>query len=306
MTLALQQLQQQLMAAITGFTGMPPAMQAALQPATQLPPHRPVHEQLSAAAHLSPAESLAIYQHGYRARLLDCLRTEFPVLRMFWGHELFDRFAMEYLGQTASHAYSLFQLGAAFPGRLAASCPDLTGLDPAMQAHCRLPIELAQLERLRVQAVRGVGPENTPLWEPDYQNQEALGQLRPRTPATLGLMLAGHDLPEFYQALRAAGGAGQTLPQAALKHSFIAIGRNHYRLTLHSISPWQYSLLAKLAKPDATQAPTLAELLVAVAEQQKMPLPELQARLPFWLPLAVARGYLMLPQPGAADATRPV
>lgn len=305
MSLPLPVLQQQLLAAITGFATTQPG--SAPESASNHPAsNHQVTAQLAAAAHLSPAQSLAIYQYGYRARLLDCLRAEFPVLRIFLGHALFDRFAMEYLSQTPSRATTLFQLGAAFPGYLQASCPDLGTLDAAMQAHCRLPIELAQLERLRMKALRAAGPESAPPFEPDYQNLPLLGQLRPHAPATLGLLRSCHDLPGFYQALRTSGGAGQVPPEAEVKECHIAVARNHYRLNLHRIAPWQSSLLARLVTVTTTleagqaaqpSAPMLAELLAVVADEQKIALPELQARLPFWLPLAVARGYLMFVLP---------
>ncbi len=64
---------------------------------------------------LTALERLAIYGYAYYARLLECLREEFPVLKHALGEELFDAFAAEYLQQYPSRSYTLFQLGSNFP-----------------------------------------------------------------------------------------------------------------------------------------------------------------------------------------------
>jgi hypothetical protein len=68
-------------------------------------------------------ERLAIYGYAYHARLLECLRDEFPVLKHALGEELFDEFAVEYLEQYPSRNYTLFQLGVNFPRFLAQTRP---------------------------------------------------------------------------------------------------------------------------------------------------------------------------------------
>src|SRR5260370_2264837 len=64
---------------------------------------------------LTALERLAIYGYAYYARLLECLREEFPVLQHALGEELFDAFAAQYLPQHPSRSYTLFQLGTNFP-----------------------------------------------------------------------------------------------------------------------------------------------------------------------------------------------
>src|SRR5271166_2747232 len=48
---------------------------------------------------LTALERLAIYSYAYYARLLECLREEYPVLKHALGDELFDAFSAEYLQQ---------------------------------------------------------------------------------------------------------------------------------------------------------------------------------------------------------------
>ncbi|MGH3851299.1 MAG: DNA-binding domain-containing protein, partial [Pseudonocardiaceae bacterium] len=72
--------------------------QAWLQAAIQEPARTTsVCDVITASSKLGPDERLAIYQRGYRARLLECMRTHYPVLCHLLGRDLFDAFAMEYL-----------------------------------------------------------------------------------------------------------------------------------------------------------------------------------------------------------------
>ena len=72
---------------------------------------------------MTAVERLAIYGSAYYARLLECMREEFPATTYALGEELFDSFAAEYLQQYPSRSYTLCQLGANFPRYLIESRP---------------------------------------------------------------------------------------------------------------------------------------------------------------------------------------
>src|SRR5260370_14423752 len=72
---------------------------------------------------LTALDRLAIYSYAYYARLLECLREEYLVLKHALGEEVFDAFAVGYLQQYPSRSYTLFQLGANFPRYLAETRP---------------------------------------------------------------------------------------------------------------------------------------------------------------------------------------
>ncbi|MFZ2403584.1 MAG: DNA-binding domain-containing protein [Methylobacter sp.] len=272
----LQQLQEQLLSSITGLN----------KPFTNC--------RLLPTAYLSPEHSLAIYQHGYKARLLDCLRADYPVLKSFLGEALFERFALEYLDANPSGSYSLFQLGERFPDYLQHSCPDTSQLSEAQQAGYRLPIELARLERLRVNAMRAKGLEGYPQQEPDYYCMETLKQLRPKAPATLGLMSSVHNLPDYYQALRSGNNGLEEMPPAELSPSYLAVSRSNYRLSIHSLASWQYGFLKGLSghEQNTGNDPSIAERVEQIAGTGDMEPEHIYAYLPLWLPVAIARGYL--------------
>ncbi|HEY8098986.1 MAG TPA: DNA-binding domain-containing protein [Methylobacter sp.] len=278
----LQQLQEQMLASITGLNS---GKEKSL-----------TNSQLLPTAYLSPEHSLAIYQYGYKARLLDCLRADYPVLKSFLGEALFERFALEYLDATPSGSYSLFQLGERFPDYLQNSCPDISQLSEAQQANYRLPIELARLERLRVNAMRAKGLEGYPQQEPDYCCIETLKQLHPKTPATLGLMSSFHNLPDYYQAIRSGNNGLEKMPLADRSPSYIAVSRSNYHLSIHNLASWQYGFLKGLNghEQSAGNDASIAQLVEIIAKKRTAEPEYIYAHLPLWLPVAIARGYLYL------------
>src|SRR5260370_10156790 len=109
---------------------------------------------------LTAMERLEIYSHGYYARLLECLREEFPVLKHALGEEVFDAFAVGYLQQYPSRSYTLFRLSENFPRYLAETRPDGNG------AYADWPdflIDLATLEQTFNEIFDGPGVEREVL-----------------------------------------------------------------------------------------------------------------------------------------------
>lgn len=84
-----------------------------------------------------------MFTHGYWARLLDCLREDYPTSRSALGEEAFDAFAVGYLQTYPSESYTLGKLGARFPQYLEETSPQGDGSDAWL-----IPlIELAEMER---------------------------------------------------------------------------------------------------------------------------------------------------------------
>src|SRR5581483_6380291 len=72
---------------------------------------------------LTALDRLSIYGNAYYARLLECLREEFPVLVHALGEELFDAFTVGYLQKYPSRSYTLNDLATNFPRYLAETRP---------------------------------------------------------------------------------------------------------------------------------------------------------------------------------------
>src|SRR5258708_7421807 len=116
---------------------------------------------------LTALERLAIYGYAYYARLLDCLREEFPVLKHALGEEVFDAFAAEYLERYPSRSYTLFELGVHFPRFLADTRPDRENEGRSAPSWPDFLIDLATLERTFNEVFDGPGIEGEQLLNAD-------------------------------------------------------------------------------------------------------------------------------------------
>ncbi len=111
---------------------------------------------------LPALDRLAVYGHAYFARLLDCLREEYPVLKHALGDELFDAFASGYLQQFPSRSYTLFDLGTRFPQFLRETRPALDISNPGPD-WADFMIDLATLELAFNEVFDGPGIEGEHL-----------------------------------------------------------------------------------------------------------------------------------------------
>jgi hypothetical protein len=121
------------------------------------------HNVLTRSRALTALERLSIYGSAYYARLLECLREEFPVLKHALGEELFDAFAVGYLQHYPSRSYTLFQLGVDFPRYLAETRPDREGEASSAADWPDFLIDLATLERTFSEVFDGPGVEGEHL-----------------------------------------------------------------------------------------------------------------------------------------------
>ncbi|PQO30587.1 hypothetical protein C5Y96_14040 [Blastopirellula marina] len=68
-------------------------------------------------------QRLEVYAHAYYARLIECLKSIYPLFAKTVGDELFDQFAVTYLQQYPSQSYTLNRLGDRFPEFLEETSP---------------------------------------------------------------------------------------------------------------------------------------------------------------------------------------
>ncbi len=86
----------------------------------------------------SDVPGVAIYQHAYRARVVEALRSMFPALLEATGEALFDHFALAFLDAVPPRGHSLDALAPAFARYLAETRPSESWTD--------IIIELATIE----------------------------------------------------------------------------------------------------------------------------------------------------------------
>lgn len=117
-----------------------------------------IEEVVRRSQRLSATERLRIYANAYFARLVECLRNEFPALSYALGEEGFDAFALAYLDARPSRSYTLNELGAGFSGFLRETRP----ADDGSTGDADWPeflIDLATIERCYSEVFDGPGIE---------------------------------------------------------------------------------------------------------------------------------------------------
>jgi hypothetical protein len=116
---------------------------------------------------LSSADRLRVYGNAYFARLLECLRAEFPAMVHALGEEAFDGLALGYLLEHPSRSDTLTQLASRLPEYLEQTRPPRESLEVAADSNPEAApdfadflIDLSRLERTYGEVFDGAGPEN--------------------------------------------------------------------------------------------------------------------------------------------------
>jgi len=227
-------------------------------------------------------ERISIYAKGYILRLMECMRADYPVLRDHLGDELFETFVKAYLVRYPSESFSLYELGNDFPDFLEASRPDRDN----RQIEFDLPVDLARLERARVEVYRSKGVETIKNRHKSQQPVFILFQAEKfRTSDCLRLLFLSYPLIDFIKA--SERGLKPSVPSP--KNSFIAVSRKNYMVTMHELEPWQWYFLSSLEDTlDQMVALQHACIMTMSAEE------EILAGLMLWLPVAIENGYLRI------------
>ncbi len=287
--MSIKHLQQQMLAHITGTPGAE-FMQAELMHADsdkKTSENIQTHQLLRPNSYLNPTQALAIYQRAFTARLLDCLRADFPILRQHLGDQLFHQFATEYLKAFPPNSYSLFDLGEHFADYLQQTCPDLSSLDEADQMIYLLPIEIATAERMRVSALRAKGTEGLTLLEPDYHHLPQLKRISLTSPEVCSVMTAQASLLHLLNQ--------NSIEQNSegCRRIYLAISRCNYRVTTDPIEQWQYDFLRVLNEAHPSSI-FLEDLIARLANRFRYEVEIIYARLALWLPVAISRAYIVV------------
>jgi hypothetical protein len=189
---------------------------------------------------LTASERLAIYHNAYFARLIECLREEFPALTRALGREVFDAFAFDYLQRYPSRSYTLGQLGAHFsryleetrPADGDAGWPDFL-------------IDLAAFEWAVNEVFDGPGAEGQPLL--DAERLQAVPpqrwpEARLLAVPCLRLLRLRYPVHRYHAALRRKKRARPPQPG----ETFLALSRRDYVVRHYELSGPQYQLLGAL------------------------------------------------------------
>lgn len=242
-----------------------------------------IEKVLTRSQALSAAERLGIYNGAYYARLLECLREEYPVFRHAVGEDSFDEFAVGYLQKYPSRSYTLNRLGANFPRYLAETCP---AEEPGTAATSwpGFLIDLAILEWTYSEVFDGSGVEGEQLLDV----AELLAVPPQRWPDVrlvlvpcFRLVRLRYPVHEYYTAVR----KNEEATPPVLAETFLAITRRNHVVRRYALTRPQYQLLSALAARES-----LAEAIGQAAVAADAPDP-LAADLRQWFSSWAAEGF---------------
>jgi hypothetical protein len=203
-----------------------------------------VERVLTRSKALPALDRLAIYGAAYYARLLECLREEFPVLAGALGADLFDGFAFDYLQRYPSRSYTLTRLAAHFPRYLAETRPADEGEGPGA-GWPEFLIDLATLELTFSEVFDGPGAEGVPLLDAERLRAvpaERWPEARLVPVECLRLLALRYPVHAYYAAVRADQGPAPPEPA----DTFLAVTRRDYVVRHHELARPEYEVLQGL------------------------------------------------------------
>ncbi len=197
-----------------------------------------IEEVITRSRALGSLDRLEVYARAYYARLIECLRAEFPVLMRAVGEDLFDEFAVGYLMRYPSRSYTLNRLGADFALHLDETRPPGEGWAAML-------VDLAALERAIGEVYDGPGVEGQRLLVADdllAVPADRWPEVRLEAVPCLRTLALGYPVGDYYTALRRNEDAKPPGPA----ESFLALTRRDFVVRRHELSRPQYHLLNAL------------------------------------------------------------
>lgn len=244
-----------------------------------------VEARIAGNARLGAEGRFAIYAGGYRSRLLETLRDDYPALRLLVGETVFDLFAGAYIAAHPPRHFSLYDYGAHFADHLETTRPADGGPLAA------LPAAVARLERARAEVQRAEGIERSV--QPSLMADSAmLPGLRLKLPDSVRLLRADFDLLPLIEASEKGG--DPVVPASG--ESLIAVARSGWRVKQHRLEPWRFAWLEALG-------PAGGEVYRAAAAAARRSGREggaLLADVILWLPAAASLGLVIPAGEGTA------
>lgn len=196
---------------------------------------------LTASSQLTAAQRLGIYQSAYVARLLECLRAEYPATTALAGEDAFAGLVQGYLDMHPSQSYTLSELGGRFPEFLRAvrppRDPDADGLDFA-----DVLIETAKLEQIYNAVFDGPGPEDEPAFDPRQIAPEEFAGMRMEFFPCVRLLRLPWPLHLLITAVR----RGEAWERPAIAETCLVITRRDYVVRRFEVTPTAMELLERL------------------------------------------------------------
>lgn len=201
-------------------------------------------EVISRSHNQTSIQRLQVYANAYYARLLECLRDEFPALVHTLGEETFNGFAFAYLQAQPSRSYTLSQLGRSFPQFLADTRPDHAD-GRGSPSWPDLLVDLATVERTYSEVFDGPGLEGRRILRPEDVaaiSPDRWPHMRLAPAACLRLLTLAYPVHEYISAVR--HGKEAVLPNPS--PTYLVVTRRDYVVRRIAVSQQEYELLSLL------------------------------------------------------------
>lgn len=195
---------------------------------------------------MNSLDRLQIYCKAYFARLIECLKVQFPAVHHAVHDQVFDAFAFGYITQHPSTRYTLSALGDSFDKYLSATRPPRSeSADPNEPDFADFLIELAQLEQIYGEVFDGPGPERLPSLQPDDLTELSAAEFagcRLRLHQCVRLLRLSFPVHEYATSVRQ--GMEPDVPEA--RPLYLVITRRDYIVRRFEVTARQFNLLSAL------------------------------------------------------------
>jgi hypothetical protein len=246
---------------------------------------------ISRSQSLSGAQRLAIYHNAYFARLVECMRSIYPMLVRAVGEEAFDALSVGYLNACPSRSYTLDRLGDDFPRFLDETRPDRDENGQPTEEWPDFLVDLARLEWAIGQVFDGPGIEDRPIL-----TAEQLLAIDPARWPALRLLCAPcvrtmafrFPVNDYFTALRKLSPEDDPPEFPTFAPSWLALSRRDFIVRRHALERPQHELLTALIEGE-----TVGTAIERLASGDALNIGDLAARLRDWFRTWTAAGFFV-------------
>lgn len=210
---------------------------------------------VTASGRLSAADRLAIYHHGYRARLVECVADDYRGLVRAVGERVFEALARGYVAAHPSRSWDLVPYAGQLPSYLGALASTPAGWPSALTVAAAR--DLARLEWAMIEVTHAPSPPPIALDALASLPPERGGDVRLVPSPALRILAFDHAVHALYKAVM----RGEPWPEPLATPSWVAVWRQGGQIWRMALTAVTFELLGALMR-----GASLGEALGAVPE----------------------------------------
>jgi hypothetical protein len=233
---------------------------------------KPAAATLKTNPKIAPERQMGIYIEGYRIRLTQAIRSDYPTLLALLGEKEFDRLALLYIESNPPTHFNLDRYPHAFAAFVHDSLSDdFTADVAALEGAIAQVFMMDDSTPLPPVVLGSVTPESFGKMTLNKRNASCLLELR-------------YPADTYMEQLR--DGLSPARPEPAIRYLYLV--RHDNEVKRHPLSHAQHLILSQLC-----ESVTVGEALDAIADQNPDLVPEIAAALPSWFAYWITNGFFM-------------